>query len=274
VESVLAHRVAMRRLLAEHGVAQPAFAAVRTLHEGRTALGRVGVPAVLRPADGFRVRGVFVVVSQADVERHLHATLAESPTQEAILERPAPGERFVAVVRAEAGHAAVTALAQALQPPSAGWFVPSSLVGDAAAAVEEAAARAVRVLGVESLAACVDLIADGVGVEVVEVSPAPPRPELAVLLDAGAARPAAVRLLTGPPGPLPEGRVRHVGTLDKVVAFPGVVAAEVGVAVGETIEPMRVDTEPSGYVLATAETNLVAIERAEAAARLVDVDVW
>jgi hypothetical protein len=68
--------------------------------------------------------------------------------------------------------------------------------------------------------------------------------------------------------------VRHVGTLDKVVAFPGVVAAEVRVAVGETIEPMRVDTEPSGYVLTTAETNLEAIERAEAAARLVDVDVW
>ena len=274
MESVLAHRVAMRRLLAEHGVAQPAFAAVRTLHEGRTALERVGGPAVLRPADGVRGRGVFVVESQADLERHLHATLAESPTQEAILERPARGERFVAVVRVEAGHAAVSALAQALQPPSAGWFAPSSLVGDAAVAVEEAAARSVRVLGVDSLMACVDLIASASGVEVVEVSPAPPRPELAALLEASAARPAAVRLLTGPPGPLPKGRVRHVGTLDKVLAFPGVVAADVPVAVGETIEPMRVDAEPCGYVLATAETNVEAIERAEAAARLVDVDVW
>ena len=86
MESALGHRVAMRRLLAEHGVRQPAFAAVRTLHEGQAALDAVGVPAILRPANGPRGRGLFVVESAADLERHLHAALAESPTQEAILE--------------------------------------------------------------------------------------------------------------------------------------------------------------------------------------------
>ena len=274
MESVLAHRVALRRLLAEHGVAQPAFAAVRTLHEGWAALEHVGVPAVLRPANGARDRGVFVVEAAADLERHLHATLAESPTQEAILERVAEGDRYVAVVQTEAGHAEVTALAEALPPPSAGWFVPARLVGDAAVAVEETAARAVRVLELEAAVACVDLVAGVSGIEVVELTPAPPRPELTALLEAGSERPAAIRLLTGPPGPLPEGRVRRIGTLDKVLAFPGVAGAELAVAVGETIESMRVDAEPRGYVLATAETNLEAVERAEAAARLVDVEVW
>ena len=88
----------MRRLLAEHGVAQPAFAAVRTLHEGRVAVDMVGLPAVLRPETGDPHRGLFVVESAGDLERHLHATLAESPTQEAILERPAEGVGLVAVV--------------------------------------------------------------------------------------------------------------------------------------------------------------------------------
>jgi hypothetical protein len=83
-----------------------------------------------------------------------------------------------------------------------------------------------------------------------------------------------VRLLTGPPGPLPPGRVRHIGTLEKVLAFPGVVAAEVALDVGDTIEPMHADDEPSGFVLATGPTNIQAVERAEAAARLVDVEVW
>jgi hypothetical protein len=83
-----------------------------------------------------------------------------------------------------------------------------------------------------------------------------------------------VYLLTGPPGVLPPGRVRRVGSLDKVLAFPGVAAADIDVSVGETIDPMRREGEPRGHVLATGETNLEAVERAEAAARLVDVEVW
>jgi hypothetical protein len=270
VESALGHRVAMRRLLAEHGVAQPAFAAVRTLHEGWTALESVGVPAVLRPANGPRGHGIFVLESVADLERHLHAALAESPTQEAIVERAGDGTRYVAVVR---GAADVT-LAEALQPPSAGWFAPPTVFGDAADRLEDAAVRAVRAFELGDGVACIDLLAGRDGVQVLELTPSPPRAELAALLDAVSERPAAVRLLTGPPGPLPEGRVRRVGTLDKVHAFPGVAAVELDVAAGETIEPMRIDGETHGHVLATGETNLQAVERAEAAARLVDVEVW
>ena len=134
--------------------------------------------------------------------------------------------------------------------------------------------RAVRVLGAGDGIACVELSATDDGVQVLELTAAPPRAELAALLRAAAERPAAVHLLTGPPGPLPPGRVRRVGTLDKVLAFPGVVTADMHLSVGDTIEPMRPDGEPSGHVLATAATNIEAIERAEAAARLVDVEVW
>jgi hypothetical protein len=37
---------------------------------------------------------------------------------------------------------------------------------------------------------------------------------------------------------------------------------------------VRLDGDRRGYVIATGETNLDALERAEAAARLVDVEVW
>ena len=264
----------MRRLLGEHGVAQPAFAAVRTLHEGRAAIDTVGLPAVLRPANGRRGRGVFVLESRADLDRHLHATLAESPTQEAILERPGEGTGLVAVVEDDGEHPGAVELAQAIAPPGTGWFAPSTLFGDGLAAVEETVVRAVRILGLSDGIACIELVAGGDAVQVLDVAAAAPRAELAALLRAAAERPAAVRLLTGPPGPLPAGRVRRLGTLDKVLAFPGVVAVVVDVAVGDTIEPMRPDAEPSGHVLATAETNIEAVERAEAAARLVDVEVW
>src|SRR5262249_55699305 len=86
-------------------------------------------------------------------------------------------------------------------------------------------------------------------------------------------QPLAIRFLTAEPGPLPTGRVARVGSLEKVLAFPGVVQAETYLHPGETIRPVRLDGDRRGYVIAVAETNLEALERAEAAARLVDVEI-
>ena len=65
----------------------------------------------------------------------------------------------------------------------------------------------------------------------------------------------------------------RVGSLEKVLAFPGVVQADTYLRSGETIRPVRLDGDRRGYVIAVADTNLEALERAEAAARLVDVEV-
>jgi hypothetical protein len=58
-----------------------------------------------------------------------------------------------------------------------------------------------------------------------------------------------------------------------VLAFPGVVQAEPYLQEGETIGPVRLDGDRRGYAIAVADTNLEALERAEAAATLVDVIV-
>jgi hypothetical protein len=83
----------------------------------------------------------------------------------------------------------------------------------------------------------------------------------------------AIKFLTASPGPLPTGRIVSVGSLEKVLAFPGVVQAELYLQPGETIRPVRLDGDRRGYVIAVADTNVEALERAEAAARLVDVIV-
>ena len=121
-----------------------------------------------------------------------------------------------------------------------------------------------------------DLVARyGVGVDLVEIAlrQALGRPVADELLEPERQQPMAISFLTARPGPLPTGKLVRVGGLDKVLAFPGVVEADVFLQEGETIRPVQVDGDRRGYVIALGSTNLEAVERAEAAARLLDVEV-
>jgi L-amino acid ligase C-terminal domain 2 len=61
--------------------------------------------------------------------------------------------------------------------------------------------------------------------------------------------------------------------LEPVLGADGVVQAETYLHVGETIRPVRLDGDRRGYVIAVADTNVQALARAEAAARLLRVEV-
>ncbi|MGZ8782668.1 MAG: hypothetical protein ACXWZB_04130, partial [Gaiellaceae bacterium] len=86
-------------------------------------------------------------------------------------------------------------------------------------------------------------------------------------------QPLAIRFLTAQPGPLPTGKVVSVGSLDPVLAAEGVVQADTYLQVGETIRPVRLDGDRRGYVIAIADTSIEALQRAEDAARLLEVEV-
>jgi biotin carboxylase len=302
---VMTHKVAMRRLLAEAGVPQPRFAAVRTLDEARRAAQTVGFPSVLKPADSGGQRGVFRLESADDLERHLHAALAESPTEEAIVEGFQDGLELNGLVIARDGEVELLTLSDRLRPPGIGFGVgwihvyPSTLFADTLREAERVAVHAVHAVGLRDGIAFPQVIAaDGqawlvevaaripggqmadlarhaVGVDLVEIAlrQALGEPVPDELARPRFQQPLAVRFLTAEPGPLPTGTVRSWTGLDRVLAFPGVVQADVFLTEGEEIRPVRLDGDRRGYVIAVADTNLEALERAEAAARLLDVEV-
>jgi hypothetical protein len=72
---------------------------------------------------------------------------------------------------------------------------------------------------------------------------------------------------------LPTGRVTSVDGLDRVQASPGVLEAGVYIQVGETIQPVQVDADRRGYVIATATDTKTALELAERASRELVVEV-
>jgi biotin carboxylase len=302
---LMTHKVAMRRLLADAGVPQPRFAAVRTLDEARRAGRTVGFPSVLKPADSGGQRGVFRLESADDLERHLHAALAESPTEEAIVEGFQDGLELNGLVIARDGNVELLTLSDRLRPPGIGFGVgwihvyPSTLFSDTLREAERVAVHAVHAMGLKNGIAFPQVIAaDGeawlvevaaripggqmadlarhaVGVDLVEIAlkQALGEPVADELARPGFQQPLAIRFLTAEPGPLPTGKVRSWSGLERVLAFPGIVQADVFLTEGEEIRPVRLDGDRRGYVIAVADTNVEALERAEAAARLLDVEV-
>jgi len=303
---LMTNKIAMRRRLADAGVPQPRFAAIRHVREVRAAAAAVGFPAVLKPADSAGQRGLFLVASVDDLERHLHAALAQSTDEEAILESYHPGLEVNGLLVARSGEVTVVTLSDRRRPPGAGFGValahvyPSTLFGDALEEVERVGRATVHALelrdgiaypqviwgddGAARLieiaaripAGQMDLVARyGVGVDLVEIAlrQALGHPVPDELLEPERQQPMAISFLTAQPGPLPTGKLVRVGGLEKVLAFPGVVEADLFLQEGETIRPVQVDGDRRGYVIALGSTNLEAVDRAEAAARLLDVEV-
>ncbi|HZR95184.1 MAG TPA: ATP-grasp domain-containing protein [Gaiellaceae bacterium] len=299
------NKIAMRRRFAERGVPQPQFAAVRTLHESHSAARTVGFPAVIKPADSAGQRGLFLVRSEDELAAQMALTIAASPSGEAIVEEFEEGREVNTLLVARDGDVRLVTASDRLRPEGVGFGVgiahvyPSTLFGDALAEVERVAVAAVRAIGLrdgiaypqllvlphDNVVRVVEIAARipagqmdevprlGVGVDLVEIAlkQALGEPVPDELVAPRFQQPLAVRFLTASPGPLPTGVVESVGPLDKALAFPGVQRIDTWIQPGETIRPVQTDGDRRGYVIAVGETNLEALERAEAAAGLIDV---
>jgi biotin carboxylase len=302
---VMTHKVAMRRRLAEHGIPQPRFAAVRTHAEARAAAEAVGFPAVLKPADSSGQRGVFRLGSFDDLEAHLHAALAASTSAEAIFERYHEGTEVNTLLVANRGDVRLITASDRMRPNGIGFGValahvyPSTFFGDVLEEAERVAIAAVHALGLRDGIAYPQLLVARDGVRVIEVAARIPGGQMGEIPRVGTGidlvevavrqalglevpeellrprfqQPFAISFLTAKPGVLPTGKVRRVEGVARAEAFPGVVRVETYIQPGETIRPVQVDGDRRGYVIALGDTNLDALERARAASRLVDVEV-
>ena len=301
----MTHKATMRSRLEAAGVPQPRFVPIRTHAEVAEAAEQVRFPAVLKPVDSSGQFGVFRVGSLDDAVTRLPETLAVSPSGNAILEELVEGTEMNGIVIVRNGEALSVTLCDRLHPPGQSFGVswihlfPPSVDGAQLAETERVASAAVRALGLETGVAFPQLIAtaDGrcvvvecaarigglmaellrhaVGIDLLEI-------QLRIALGEDVPdelvkerfrRPTAVRFLTAEPGTLPVGRVTRVGPLEPVLAAPGVVEASLYPVAGEVIRPVMVISDRRGYVIAVGETRDDALARADAATRLVEIDV-
>jgi biotin carboxylase len=303
---LLTHKRAMRDALGAAGLPQPPHASLRSSGDIDAALATVGFPAVLKPVDSGGQRAVFRIESRDELERDLDEAIAESPTNEALLEEFVEGIELNGIVIARVGEPALVTLSDRLRPPGIGFGVgwihvyPPSIPPDQLRLAGQVAVESVRALGLRDAIAFPQLIASPDGrVSVVEVAARIPGGQMADLVrhavgvdlvevalsqalgefvpdDVALPRftqPLAIRFFTAQPGPLPTGRVTRIGELDTVLASEGVVQADTYLQLGETIRPVRRDGDRRGYVIAIADTPEEALRRAEHAAKQLHVEV-
>jgi biotin carboxylase len=271
----------------------------------RAAARAVGFPAVVKPVDSAGQRGISLVHDADELGAQMAFAIAASRSQEVIVERFHEGREVNTLLVARDDDVHLVTASDRLRPEGVGFGValahvyPSTLFGDALEEVERVAVAAVRAIGLRNGIAYPQLLVlphanevlvveiaaripggqmvevprFGVGIDLVEVAvlQALGEPVPDELVTPRFHRPVAIRFLTAEPGPLPTGVVQSVGPLDKALAFPGVQRVETWIEPGETIRPVQTDGDRRGYVLADGSTNLEALERAEAAASLIDV---
>jgi biotin carboxylase len=303
---VMRNKLAMRRRLLEHGVPQPRFALLTADADLDAAAEAIGFPSVLKPADSGGQRGVRRVGDRDELQAEIFSTLSFSATGEAILESFCPGRELNAVLVVRGGEPRVVTLSDRLRPPGRGFAVgwahvyPATLTAAERSEAERVAAAAVAACGLRDGIAFPQLIVGEDGtVRVVEIGARVPAGQMADLVRHGTGvdlveivllqslgqpvpdhvalprfrQPLGIAFLTAEPGPLPTGVVRNVGNLDLVRQQPGVVQADTYIELGETINPVQLDIDRRGYVIARGATGAEALQLARQAATLLHIDV-
>ena len=194
-----------------------------------------------------------------------------------MLERFHEGLELNGIVIVRDGEPAVVTLSDRLRPPGIGFGVgwihvyPATIYGDELDEAARVAAHASKALGLRDGIAFPQLLVTDEGVLVIEVAARIPGGQMADLVRHAVGvdlvevalrqalgepvpdelalphfqQPLAIRFLTASPGPLPTGKVVSVGSLDPVLAAPGVVQADTYLEVGRDDPPGAARRRPA-----------------------------
>ena len=292
-----ADKLAMKRRLAEHGVAIPAFAQVATAAGLRAYKAEHGYPLVVKPVDSRGARGVLLLRDGTlDLAWAYETARSQSATGRVIVERFLAGPQISTESLVVDGRVHTTGLVDrnyeylgrfAPHVIENGGELPSRLSLDIQAAVHDLVQQAAEALEVRSGVIKGDIVLCDDHPHVIEA---------AVRLSGGYMCTHEIPLSTGvdfvgqairialgeTPGPSDlcptrsrgvaqrwlfpaPGRVRGVRGVEAVAGLPDIALCEVRVGAGDLVPPVSSHASRAGVVIATAATREQAICRARAA---------
>jgi biotin carboxylase len=297
-------KLAMKRRLAEHGVAVPWFAEAPTAADLRRHVAAQGYPLVVKPLDSRGARGVLLLRDgRVDPEWAHAAARRESPSGRVMVEHFLAGPQVSTESLVLDGVAHTVALIDrnyellerfAPHVIEDGGELPSRLPAGTQAAVRELIQRAVEAFALHT------------GVVKGDVVVCEGRPyviEIALRLSGGYQCTHEIPLATGvdfvghairvalgeTPAPAdlrprrsvgvaqrwlfpPPGRVRRIAGVEAVAARPEVALCEIRVAAGETVTPVSSHRARAGVVMTTGATREQAVAHARQAVADVQIE--
>jgi cysteine synthase A len=291
----------MRGAYREGGAPIPDFALAESIDDVHRFVERRGLPVILKPSKGWGQRGVSKVEQRPELAGAYARAREASTTGGVLVEEFIDGAEFSVNAYTLDGETTAYAVTERVitsypDPPGitfAEWY-PSGLSPALEREAIAAAAAGVRALGVRrgptytqlrmgpdgarlvetayrlggGLDPDVTLLGSGVSLfrKILGVALGLPSWEAAGA-EAERSGGAIGHFLVGRPG-----RVSRVTGLEEARAMPGIVAAEVYVAVGATVHPLTDGSKRVGHVLAQGRDRDEAAARAKGAARAIHVE--
>ncbi len=297
-------KLAMKRHLAEHGVAVPWFAAAPTAADLRAHVAEQGYPVVVKPVDSRGARGVLLLRDErVDLDWAHEVALRESPSGRVIVERFLEGPQISTESLIIDGVAHTIGFADrnyehldrfAPYVIENGGELPSRLDPDAQASVRDLVQRATEAFGVRSGVVKGDIVLCDDRPYVIEIAlrlsggylctheiplstgvdfvghairiALGERPEPSALLPRWETG-VAQRWMSAPPG-----RVRRVAGAEAVAARPEVALCEIRVAAGDVLAAPSSHNMRAGVVITTAATPEQAVAHAQRAVADVEIE--
>jgi biotin carboxylase len=287
-------KLRQRQRFAEAGVPQPRWKLVTEPDD------ELGFPCVVKAPDRQGQRGLSLVRSGAELAGAVAEAVAASRGGRCMVEELVEGPEVTVVAFSAAGRfrAAIVTDRLVADPPAFGValaHVYPSEASDAAEAVATAQ-RAAEALGIEDGPTYTQLRIGPDGPQVVELAArlgGGHDAELAERVTGFAFNRATISVALGeePPGiPIggtfmfspaavtkflvaPPGELRRVAGVDAASELDGIEYVLIYRRAGQTIEPLRRGPDRAGAILALGDTRDEALDRAEAAAALVEFEV-
>jgi biotin carboxylase len=290
-------KAVMRARFAAAGVHSAVSIPCATLDEAVAAVGRVGMPAVLKPADSAGARGVSMVRTGDEVVARYADAHHWSRSGVVLVEEFIAGPEISVEMLVSGGRVSVLALSEKVRTPPP-WFVdtmttfPAVLPASTATAAVEVARAGVVAVEVDDAAVHAELIVTEGGPVIVELAARGAGVHIftkmlpwvtgidvvGCLVDMAlgndvVVEPERLRASTLVFPSAPQGILRAVRGLDEARAVEGVSDIALYLAPGDRIAELRSGVDRLGHVIANGDDRDEATARARLAESLLDFDV-
>lgn len=286
------NKFAMRNAAAGAGIVNPRYAVARSLDQARRAMGAVGFPMAVKPADSQSSRGVTKVRSESGIAAAFAHAASHSQSGEVLLEEWVSGIEITVEGMAYEGIPYALAISgkdhyDALPQVASRLVYPPGFDEDLLAAIENTNAAVVRALGLRTgITHAEYIVTSAREIYLVEIAARGGGSRLYTHIAPHVSGVDLPRLYLdwilggSEPWPAPQahrraavleffdfapGRVASIAGLDRARAVPGVAEVAVELQIGQDFAGASDDRSRPGYVVALADSRDDALAAAAAA---------